>query len=78
VVILPPSACTASTVHDLTLINLEQKGKMTSLKVQADVNKPMTDMLGTMIVLKIGKLFAISSSSHKTLPLKLQVSEAYG
>jgi hypothetical protein len=49
-----------------TLINLEQKGNMTSLKVQADVNKPMIDMLGTMLVLKTGKLFAISSSSHKT------------
>jgi hypothetical protein len=39
---------------------------MTRLKVQADVNKPMTDMLGTMLVLKTGKLFAISSSSHTT------------
>jgi hypothetical protein len=49
-----------------TLITLEQKGNMTRLKAQAGANKPMTDMLGTMLVLKTGKLFAISSSSHKT------------
>ena len=33
---------------------------MTRLKVQADANKPMTDILGTMLVLKAGKLFGIT------------------
>jgi len=52
------SKCSTTFVD--TLINLEQKGNMIRLKVQADANKPMTDMLGTMLVLKADKLFGIT------------------